>query len=124
MPTPPLPRPRSPDVSDQCSNRWSARCTSRRNATATTGRSHTAAWISAGFDATEIGLIDDTGFTDEGRDIREAVEVATDIQMEPAIRALGDHVDELFSIMGPWGVTVRAGKGYLASGPHDLGGRR
>ncbi|CAN5534224.1 hypothetical protein BH23ACT3_BH23ACT3_12110 [soil metagenome] len=124
------------------------------------GDSHTAAWISADFDATEIGLltelywglpvrsysrtrawtdeqfdaahdrlrsrglVDDTGFTDAGRAAREAVEVATDVQMEPAIRALGDQVDELCTIMGPWGSTVRAGKGYLASGPHDLGGRR
>jgi hypothetical protein len=120
------------------------------------GDSHTAAWISAGFDATEIGLmselywglpmrsysrtrawtdaqfdaaharlkgrglLDDTGFTDAGRTAREHVEMHTDAQMRPAIEALGDDIDELFTIMTPWGATVRAGKGYLSSGPHDL----
>jgi hypothetical protein len=123
------------------------------------GDSHTAAWISAGFDATEIGmmselywglpfrsysrtrgwtddqfdaaherlrargLVDDTGFTEVGRGEREAIEVATDVQMAPVLAALGGDIDELCSIMGPWGSTVRAGGGYLASGPHDLGGR-
>ena len=120
------------------------------------GDSHTASWISAGFDATEIGLlselywglpmrsysrtrawtaeqfdaahdrlrsrglVDDTGFTDAGRAQREAIEVQTDAQMEPAIAALGDDIDELVAIMGPWGVTVRGGLGYLPGGPHDL----
>jgi hypothetical protein len=123
------------------------------------GDSHTAAWISAGFDATEIGLltelywglplrsysrtrawsdqqfdeaterlrrrglIDETGFTEAGRTAREAVELATDAQMHPAIEALGDDIEELFTLLEPWGATVRAGGGYLASGPHDLGGR-
>ena len=120
------------------------------------GDSHTAAWISAGFDATEIGLmselywglpmrsysrtrawtdaqfdaaharlqarclVDDTGFTDAGRAAREDVEVRTDAQMRPAIEALGDDVDELVSLMEPWGAAVRIGLGYLSSGPHDL----
>ena len=44
----------------------------------------------------------------------------TDVQMTAALDALGDDVDELFGIMGPWGVAVRAGRGYLPSGPHDL----
>jgi hypothetical protein len=120
------------------------------------GDSHTTAWVSAGFDATEIGLltelywglpmrsysrtrawseeqfsaaherlqarglVDDTSFTDAGRTAREEVEIRTDHQMSPVIDALGDDIDELFSIMEPWGVAVRAGLGYLPSGPHDL----
>lgn len=120
------------------------------------GDSHTAAWVSAGFDATEIGLltelywglpmrsysrtrgwtadqfdaahdrlrarglVDETGFTEAGRASREEVEIRTDAQMEAAIGALGDDIDELFAIMGPWGVTVRDGFGYLPGGPHDL----
>jgi hypothetical protein len=120
------------------------------------GDSHTTAWVSAGFDATEIGLltelywglpmrsysrtrawsdeqfdaaggrlrarglIDDSGFTEAGRHSREDIEVRTDLQMTAAISALGDDVEELFTIMGPWGSTVRAGAGYLSSGPHDL----
>lgn len=120
------------------------------------GDSHTAAWISAGIDATEIGLlselywglpmrsysrtrawsdadyhvaidslrsrglIDDVGFTTTGRYEREQIEVRTDAQMAPAIAALGDDIDELFRTLEPWGATVRAGFGYLSSGPHDL----
>ena len=41
--------------------------------------------------------------------------------MRPALGALGDEIDELFDILGPWGETIRAGKGYLGAGPHDLG---
>ena len=120
------------------------------------GDSHTTAWVSAGFDATEIGLltelfwglpmrsysrtrawtneqfdaaherlrarglVDDSALTDRGRVVREDVEVHTDMQMAPAISALGADIDELFAILAPWGATVRAGFGYLPSGPHDL----
>lgn len=120
------------------------------------GDAHTAAWISAGLDATEIGLLTelfwgvpprsyartrawtdaqfdsattrltergwllDNAFTAAGRAGREAVEVSTDIQMRPAIEAIGDDFDELIAILNPWGETVRRGKGYLAAGPHDL----
>lgn len=120
------------------------------------GDSHTAAWISAGFDATEIGLLSelywglplrtysrtrawsedefaaaeerlqsrgliaDGGFTPAGRAAREAVETATDAQMRPVLDALGDDLDELCSLLEPWGAAVRAAKGYPAAGPHDL----
>jgi hypothetical protein len=123
------------------------------------GDCHTAAWISAGFDATEIGLltelywglpmrsysrtrgwseeqfdaaadrlrsrglIDDTGFTESGRLAREAVEIETDAQLEQVIGELGDDLDELCSILEPWGAQVREAKGYLSSGPHDLAAR-
>jgi hypothetical protein len=40
--------------------------------------------------------------------------------MAATIAALGDDIDELFDIMQPWGDAVRAGFGYLPSGPHDL----
>ena len=89
------------------------------------GDAHTAAWTSAGFDATEIGLLTeqfwgvptrtyvrtrawsdaqldaaeerlvakglmaDGAFTEAGRSTREALELATDLQMRPAIEALG-----------------------------------
>ena len=69
------------------------------------------------------GLIDGDGFSEAGRDAREAIEVATDEQMRPALDALGDDATELCSILEPWGAAVRAGGGYLANGPHDLGGR-
>jgi hypothetical protein len=124
------------------------------------GDCHTAAWVTAGFDATEIGLLtelywglpprsysrtrawsqaqfDDAterlrarglldaeaALTGNGREAREAVEVATDAQLRPAIEALGDDIDELFAMMSPWGAAVRAAGGYLPSGPHDLAAR-
>ncbi|MEP2373626.1 MAG: hypothetical protein ABJ314_05240 [Ilumatobacter sp.] len=124
------------------------------------GDSHTAAWIHAGFDAVQIGLltelywglplrsytrtrawsddyfdlaeerlrsrglIDAAGaFTDAGRDVREQVEVDTDSMMRPVVDALGDDVDELVSLLAPWGVAIRSAKGYLSSGPHDLASR-
>ncbi|MBI5087453.1 MAG: hypothetical protein HZB15_00895, partial [Actinobacteria bacterium] len=120
------------------------------------GDSHVTSWVSAGFDATEIGLlselywglpmrsysrtrawteaqfdaaherlrsrglVDDVGFTEAGRAAREAVEIRTDEQMRPVIEALGDDITELFSLMEPWGTTIREGFGYLSGGPHDL----
>ena len=120
------------------------------------GDCHTAAWISAGLDATEIGLlselywglpmrtysrtrswtdvqfdaaherlvsrglVDATGFTPAGRGAREAVELATDLQLENAVSAIGDDLDELLGILLPWGAAIRDGKGYPSSGPHDL----
>lgn len=120
------------------------------------GDSHTAAWITAGLDATEIGLlselywglpmrsysrtrawsdeqfdaaherlksrglVDETDFTEAGRLLREDVEVRTDDQMAGALHALGDDLDELLQILTPWGAAIREGKGYPASGPHDL----
>lgn len=120
------------------------------------GDAHTSAWTSAGFDATEIGLLSelywglpvrsysrsrawsdadfdaaeerlesrgllaDHQMTEQGRTEREAVEVATDGQCEPIVRALGDDLDELLAILLPWGKTIRDAAGYPASGPHDL----
>lgn len=120
------------------------------------GDAHTAAWIAAGLDATEIGLltelfwglplksysrtrawseddfsaaierlesrglIADGAFTTAGRDLREKVEIDTDRQMESCLRALGDDIELLLSMLGPWSETVRTFKGYPAAGPHDL----
>jgi hypothetical protein len=87
--------------------------------------SRTRAWTNDQFDAAHDrlksrGLVDDRAFTDAGRTLREEIELHTDAQMKPAIDALGDDADELFRLMEPWGAAVREGKGYLASGPHDL----
>lgn len=120
------------------------------------GDAHTAAWTSAGFDATEIGLlselywgvpmrsyvrsrawtdaqldaaqerlrarglVDADGFTDAGRDAREAVERATDAQCERIVDALGDDGDELVTILRDWSQQVIAAGGYPGAGPHDL----
>lgn len=58
--------------------------------------------------------------TEAGRAGREAVEAATDAQCRPIVDALGDDAGELVEILRPWGAAIRAGGGYLASGPHDL----
>ena len=123
------------------------------------GDAHTAAWTSAGFDATEIGLLteqfwgvpprtyvrtrawsdaqldaaeerlvargllDDGRFTDKGREVREAIEFDTDMQMRPTIEALDDDAEELFGIIEPWGEAIREAGGYLR-GPDQLTGRR
>ena len=120
------------------------------------GDSHVTAWVSAGVDATEIGLLtelywglsmrsysrtrawtpeqfdaaeerlhlrgwlDGAALSPAGREAREAIETATDGQMGPVINALGDDLDELLALMRPWGEVIRAGRGYLPSGPHDL----
>ena len=121
------------------------------------GDSHTAAWISGGFTACEIGLLSELfwgmtmktysrsrgwsepdyeeaidrlatdgyitregALTTQGRTSREHVEKLTDVQMECVVRALGAEIDELITILKPWGAAIRAAKGYPAAGPHDL----
>ena len=120
------------------------------------GDAHTAAWTSAGLDATEVGLLTelywglplrsyirtrawsdgqlgaaearlsargllaDGAFTDEGRAVREKVEVATDAQCGVVLDALGDRFDALLAILNPWGVALRAAGAYPPQGPHDL----
>jgi hypothetical protein len=88
----------------------------------------TRAWSDADLDAAtarlrDRGLLDDTGFTPAGRDARDAVELATDLQMRPAIEALGDDLDDLVGIIEPWSAAVREAGGYLKS-PVQLTGRR
>ena len=87
--------------------------------------SRTRAWTDEQFDAAterleSRGLIADGAFTEAGRALREDIEVHTDVQMRPAMDALGDDADELFALLGPWSDQIRAAKGYPASGPHDL----
>jgi hypothetical protein len=93
--------------------------------------SRTRGWTETEFDASEhhlrdLGHLEGEGagahLTVQGRHAREQLEVATDDQMAPALRALGDDLDELAGILEPWGDTIRRGRGYLAAGPHDLAG--
>jgi Helix-turn-helix family len=89
----------------------------------------TRAWADDDMDQAEArlrdrGLLDEDGFSEDGRAAREAVEQETDRQCRPAIAALGDDFDELISILGGWGTAVRDAGGYLPTGPHELAGRR
>jgi hypothetical protein len=115
------------------------------------GDSHIAAWISAGHDAVEIGLLTelywgmplrtyirtrawseadlesaeqrlaDKGLlkegqlTDDGRAHREAIELATDAQLAPAVTALGSDLDELQSLLKPWALQVLEARAYPQS---------
>mgnify|MGYP001813994295 FL=1 len=92
--------------------------------------SRTRGWTDDEFDRSEhhlrdLGYLDgegaDTHLSQQGRLAREQSEVATDDQMRRAIRALGSDIEEFFDILAPLGEGIRAGKGYLGSGPHDLG---
>ena len=92
--------------------------------------SRTRGWTDDEFDRSEhhlrdLGHLDGTGadthLSQSGRHAREQIEAATDDQMQPALDALGDDIETLFGILGPWGDTIRSGKGYLGAGPHDLG---
>jgi hypothetical protein len=85
----------------------------------------TRAWSDADLDAAEARLVDrglmaGGAFTATGRAEREAVERATDRQCRPVVEALGDDLDELVAILSGWGRAIRDGRGYPASGPHDL----
>jgi hypothetical protein len=120
------------------------------------GDSHTAAWISAGFTACEIGILSelywglpmksysktrgwtdgdydqaierlerdgllrDNTLTNKGRDARESVETATDIQCQPIVHVLSHDINALIAILRPWCTQIRDDKGYPAAGPHDL----
>jgi hypothetical protein len=85
----------------------------------------TRAWSADDLDAAEERLVArrlvaDGAFTPRGREVREAVEVATDAQCRPIVDALGDDLDELVGVLGGWSAAVSAAGGYLPSGPHDL----
>ena len=65
------------------------------------------------------GWLEDGALTDDGRDAREAIERATDLQMVPALDALGDDLDKLIGVLTPWGAAIREVGGYVG-GPVDL----
>jgi hypothetical protein len=91
--------------------------------------SRTRAWSDGEFDAAmdrmrSRGWFDGDALTDAGRDAREAIERDTDRQMQAAIDAIGDDLDELLAIVGPWGDEIKAAKGYLGGGASDLASGR
>lgn len=72
----------------------------------------------------ERGLLDGDGFSAAGRELRESVERATDLQCAPVVRALGDDLDELVGLLGGYSRAIREAHGYPPQGPHDLAGGR
>jgi hypothetical protein len=90
--------------------------------------SRTRAWSDAEFDAAEErlvarGWLDGGKLTDRGHEAREAIEADTDRQLAGAIGAIGDDLDELLGIVGPWGDAIKGAKGYLGGGASDLANR-
>lgn len=67
------------------------------------------------------GWLDGGRLTEAGRAVREGIEAITDVQMRPAVAALGeDGAAELCAILEPWGVRLRAEGAYLSAGPDTL----
>ena len=76
--------------------------------------------LAAGVDRLrERGWLDGEELSDDGREAREDIERATDLQMVPALEALGDDFDEVVALLRPWGVAMREAGGYVG-GPVDL----
>ena len=80
----------------------------------------TRGWGNDDLDAAEerlrsAGLLDDGGLTQAGRARREAVELATDAQVAPALAALADDLQELVAILTPLSRSVMSANGYPPS---------
>jgi len=52
------------------------------------------------------GLVDGEAIADPGRELREAIEVATDAQEVEVVVALGNDADELLARLAPWSTAV------------------
>ena len=52
--------------------------------------------------------------------LAKLVEVGAHAQCAVVLDALGDGLDELLAILGPWGDAIRAAGSYPPQGPHDL----
>jgi hypothetical protein len=80
----------------------------------------TRAWGNHDLDAAEdrlrtAGLLDDNGLTEQGKERRELIELATDAQMAPAIEALGDDLEDLINILTPMAKSLLAAHAYPPS---------
>lgn len=71
----------------------------------------------------ERGLVDGEDITDAGIAVREEIETATDRGDEAVVAAIGDDLEELLGLIGPWAKDVVAAGGYPAD-PSDLNLRR
>jgi hypothetical protein len=67
----------------------------------------------------DLGWLDGDDLSDDGRALREDIERATDLQMGPALDAIGGDLDEVIGLLAPWGVAMRETGGYVG-GPVDL----
>lgn len=58
------------------------------------------------------GLVDDSGLSEHGTELRRSVEDMTDRNVAGVVAALGDDADELFAILEPWSKAVVESGGY------------
>jgi hypothetical protein len=93
--------------------RW--RTTTNPGSTTAEQMGYSAAEIDAALNGFRArGFVDGDGaLTDEGREFREDIERATDVQEVELVDALGDDVDELFELMAPWARAVVASAGTM-----------
>jgi hypothetical protein len=60
------------------------------------------------------GLVRDDELTAAGLRLRDAIECATDDQLQPAVAMVADDLDELVGLLTKWDDAVRAEGGYLS----------
>ena len=65
------------------------------------------------------GLLDGDAVTSAGREVREAVESATDRACASMTDALGDDLIELVGRLQSWSTAIRAADGYYPSSPQE-----
>jgi hypothetical protein len=81
----------------------------------TGGRGWTAEQMDEAVDRLQQrGLVAGDALTPAGFELRDGIEAATDAHMAPAIVALGDDLDELATILTPWGDRLRESGAYLS----------
>ncbi len=84
--------------------------------------SRTRGWSHTDLDIAHAGLVargwfDDDGITEAGRIAREAIEQATDLQMQTVIDGLGPDLDSVVTQLRSWSDAVRAAGGYPDASP-------
>lgn len=70
------------------------------------------------------GWIAGETLSDLGREVREAIEAATDAQQVSIIKAIGDDLDELIERLTPWRDAIVAGRGYPGRDYIEQAGKR
>ena len=83
------------------------------------GRGWTDEDLDAGLDrlrARGIVTIDEPlRLTPAGTELREAIELATDLQQAPILRAIGDDLDAVIDALSPWSTAIVTGGGFPTS---------
>ncbi len=88
-------------------------------------RGWTAEEVHAAIDALRVrGWVAGETLSEAGREVREAIEAATDAQQVSIVSAIGDDFDELIEHLTPWRDAIVAGRGYPGRGYIEQAGKR